>query len=96
MNVTEFTSKNISLTGYGAIDKVNLNQEWFNAQQKEYGDISSVYPRGKSVGGNIIGTFCGQGLMGCVIVFKSGVIMAIESDGEYVDWFIVNSKNGKD
>lgn len=92
MKVEEAIKLGIKLSGCGAIDKMELDKEWFDTQTDERGPIREVYPIDTSVGGNVMMTAFGKGLTGCVVLFESGTIMAIESDGEYVDWFVVNEK----
>lgn len=93
MDTKEFIKKGIVLSGCGVIDEIKLDQTFFNNQEEDYGVIKEVFPIEQSVGGNILGSFSGGGLKGCIIVFKNGTLMAIESDGEYVDWFSANRQS---
>ena len=92
MDWKEYVKKKIKLTGYGTVDEMELDNIFFKAQEKEFGKIKEVYEIDKGIGGNIIGDFCGEGPQGCVILFKSGQIMVIESDDEYIDWFTTNKE----
>lgn len=90
MKVEDYIKKKIILSGHGQISEEKLDKQFFSAQEKEFGKIKDVYPIKDSIGGIVFNAFKDNPLMGCLISFENGKEMVIESDGEYIDWFVVD------
>ena len=86
------------LTGYGQLDKMTLNKEYFQKEGKslKLGKLIKIRPFKNSIGGNIIGSFANMlsdtlrnDLNGYMAEYEKG-FMIIESDGEYIDLMIID------
>jgi len=87
MNKKEYVKKNVSISGYGVIEGITLDEEWFNAQEEQFGEIKDIREINTSCGG-LESLFGDSYIVGCIVIFKSGDIVVAESDGEYVDLLI--------
>lgn len=86
MKKEEYIERNIILDGYGRLEDIILNEQFFAKMEELNGEIEDVIAIRTGTGG-IVAPF-GRGIIrGCFIIFKSGVIMCAESDCEYVDLF---------
>jgi hypothetical protein len=89
MEVEEYIKNGVKLEGYGPLSAVKLDRTFFSAVEAELGAIDRVLAITKGAG-SLAGVLSKGEIEGCVIISKKGAVYCIESDGEYIDVFIVD------
>lgn len=86
MRPEQFAELGLEFHGYGMINKLVLDREFFTEREKEAGSaILDVLRVNNSVGGNYLNGALGGGLDGCLIEFENGTFMTVTYNGEYID-----------
>lgn len=86
MKVEEYIKKKVVLYGYGVLNNIALDANFFADICVSGGEIENVLEINRGLGG--LGGVLSEGkIEGCIILFKKGAVFCIESDGEYVDAF---------
>jgi hypothetical protein len=95
MKKEEYITKRVVLYGYGPLNKIKLDAQFFKDAENDAGEISNVLEISKGFGG--IGGFFGSGeIEGRIILFKSGSAFCAQSDGEYVDMCMAKAEESKE
>jgi hypothetical protein len=86
MKVEEYIKKKVILHGYGTLNNIALDAEFFADISVGGGEIENILEINRGLGG-VGGVFSSGKIEGCIIKFKNGGVFCIESDGEYVGAF---------